>query len=95
MQDPSSLAALPQPTRSLRVAHEECSSKTPDARGRVMSDLSRSRRDASALSCPRCGTMMDEVMRIEPVAGEPGLIAFECPNCRYVTSVLQQPKKAR
>jgi hypothetical protein len=39
--------------------------------------------------------MMDEVMRIEPVAGERGLIAFECPNCRYVTSVLQQPKKAR
>jgi hypothetical protein len=38
--------------------------------------------------------MMDEVVRIAPVAGEPGLIAFECPNCTYVTSALQQPKKA-
>jgi len=29
---------------------------------------------------------------LAPVAGEPGLIAYECPNCAYVTSVLQQPK---
>jgi hypothetical protein len=34
---------------------------------------------------------MDEVVRIAPVAGEPGLIAFECTNCTYVTSLLQQP----
>ncbi len=38
---------------------------------------------------------MDEVVRIARVAGEPGLIALECPNCRHVTSVFQQPKKAR
>jgi hypothetical protein len=38
---------------------------------------------------------MDELVRIAPVAVEPGLIAFECPNCRYVTSVLQPPRKAR
>jgi hypothetical protein len=73
------------------LRYEECSSKTPDARGRVVSDLSRSRRDLSPLPCLRCGIIMDEVVRIAPVAGEPGLIAFECPNCTYVTSVLQQP----
>lgn len=31
---------------------------------------------------------MDEVLSIAPLAGEPGLIAYECPNCGYVTSVL-------
>ena len=31
---------------------------------------------------------MDEVVRIEPTLGEKGLIAYECPNCVYVTSVL-------
>jgi len=33
---------------------------------------------------------MDEVVRIAPVVGE-GLIAYECPNCVYVTSVLVPP----
>jgi hypothetical protein len=37
---------------------------------------------------------MDEVVRIAPVAGEPGLTAYECPNCGYVTSVLEPPKDA-
>ena len=30
---------------------------------------------------------MDEVVRIEPLQNEPGLIGYECPSCRYVTSV--------
>jgi hypothetical protein len=34
---------------------------------------------------------MDEVVNIAPVVGGPGLIAYECPNCVYVTSVLLQP----
>lgn len=38
---------------------------------------------------------MDEVVSIAPVAGEPGLTAYECPKCGYVTSVLQQPFGAR
>jgi predicted RNA-binding Zn-ribbon protein involved in translation (DUF1610 family) len=38
---------------------------------------------------------MDEVVSIAPVAGEPGLTAYECPNCGYVTSVLGQPKDTR
>jgi hypothetical protein len=38
---------------------------------------------------------MDEVVSIEPVVGEPGLIAYECPNCVYVTSVLVQPQQGK
>jgi hypothetical protein len=37
---------------------------------------------------------MDEVVRIVPVADEPGLIGYECPACRYVTSVFWQPRDA-
>jgi hypothetical protein len=39
--------------------------------------------------------MMDEVVHIAPVVGEPGLIAYERPKCQYVTSVLQQPDDGR
>jgi hypothetical protein len=35
--------------------------------------------------------MMDEVVYIAPVGGEPGLIAYECPKCGYLTSVLRGP----
>jgi hypothetical protein len=31
---------------------------------------------------------MEEVVRIAPVGNEPGLIAYECPSCRHVTSVV-------
>ena len=37
---------------------------------------------------------MDEVVSIAPLAGEPGLIAYECPSCGYVTSVLFHPDGA-
>jgi hypothetical protein len=37
---------------------------------------------------------MDEVVSIAPLAGEPGLIAYECPSCGYVTSVLFHPTAA-
>ncbi len=30
---------------------------------------------------------MDEVVRIEPLQNDPGLIGYECPLCCYVTSV--------
>jgi phosphate:Na+ symporter len=60
----------------------------------IVSDLSRSRRVGSTLPCPRCRTTMHEVVSIAPVAGEPGPTAYECPNCGYVTSVLEQPKDA-
>ena len=38
---------------------------------------------------------MDEVLSIAPLAGEPGLIAYECPSCGYVTSVLIHPDGGR
>ena len=56
----------------------------------IVSNLSRSKR-GSALACSRCGAAMDEVVRIEPLAGEPGLIAYECPSCGYVTSLFSHP----
>jgi hypothetical protein len=31
---------------------------------------------------------MPKVVTIAPMGGQPGLIAYECPNCAYVTSVL-------
>jgi hypothetical protein len=31
---------------------------------------------------------MKDVVRIALVQGDPGLIAYECPSCGYVTSVL-------
>ena len=40
------------------------------------------------LGCPRCKAVMEEVVWIAPVLTEPGLIAYECSSCTYVTSVL-------
>jgi hypothetical protein len=39
--------------------------------------------------------VMGHTAGIAPVVGEPGLIAYECPNCVYVTSVLVQPNSGR
>ena len=39
--------------------------------------------------CPRCkAPQMAEVVSIAPQLHEPGLIAYECPRCGYVSSVL-------
>jgi predicted nucleic acid-binding Zn ribbon protein len=59
-----------------------------------MSDLKRSNR-ADLPSCPRCSARMVDVVSIAPLGDEPGLIAYECPQCGYVTSVLQQPERHR
>jgi hypothetical protein len=53
----------------------------------VVTDLSK-----SGYACPRCKTIMNEVVRVEPLESEPGLIGYECPACCYVTSVLLQSK---
>jgi hypothetical protein len=34
---------------------------------------------------------MKDVVSIAPAHGDPGLIAYECPSCGYVTSVLISP----
>jgi predicted nucleic acid-binding Zn ribbon protein len=38
---------------------------------------------------------MEDILTIPTVAGKMGLIAYECPKCGYVTSVLQQPEDGR
>ena len=52
---------------------------------RVVSDLPKR---AGSFACPRCKAPMKEVVRIAPVQNDPGLIAYECPACGYLTSVL-------
>jgi hypothetical protein len=47
-----------------------------------------SKRNDAAPACPKCGAAMEDVVTIAPVAGDPGLIAYECPKCHHVTSVL-------
>ena len=37
---------------------------------------------------------MEEVVEIQPLVHEAGLIAYECPACRYVTSILWQPDES-
>ena len=57
-----------------------------------MSDGRRTNRDdGTGPLCPRCDAMMKDVVSIAPVGHEPGLVAYECPNCGYVTSVLLYP----
>ena len=34
---------------------------------------------------------MDEVVRIAPLQDDLGLIGYECPSCKYVTSFFWQP----
>jgi transposase-like protein len=43
---------------------------------------------ADFLTCPRCRKRMLEVVTIAPMRRQPGLVAYECPKCAYVTSVL-------
>jgi transposase-like protein len=64
-----------------------------NAMPRLATDLSRLNQDV--MSCPRCRAAMDEVVRIEPTLREKGLIAYECPRCVYVTSVLLEPQTRR
>jgi hypothetical protein len=60
----------------------------PQSRGRTpMSDQGRASR-ADLPPCPRCKAAMSEVASIAPKGRDPGLIAFECLRCGYVTSVL-------
>jgi uncharacterized Zn finger protein len=50
---------------------------------------------AGAKPCPRCKALMQEVLRIASVQTGPGLIAYECPSCGYVTSDLTPPATGR
>ena len=57
----------------------------------VVSGEKRANR-ADLLHCPRCqAAQMLEIVSIAPLIHEPGLIAYECPKCGYVMSVIQPP----
>ena len=43
---------------------------------------------ADVLPCPRCEMRMLKIVTIAPMGRQPGLVAYECPKCAYVTSVL-------
>jgi predicted RNA-binding Zn-ribbon protein involved in translation (DUF1610 family) len=49
------------------------------------------RRQAS-FACPRCKNTLREVTTVPPLQNEDGLIAYECPACSYVTSVIWPAK---
>jgi hypothetical protein len=49
---------------------------------------------AAPLSCIRCGEQMVEILRIEPLWSDPGLVAYECPDCGYVASELAHPAQS-
>jgi len=75
-----------EPITSWRVVAKECI-WSPRVCG--VSDLPK----REGFACPRCKVLMDEMVRIAPLANEPGLIGYECPACRYVTSVVLQPMR--
>jgi len=52
-----------------------------------MADLQRAHRSDTP-PCRRCGAGIHEVASVAPVGHEPGLTAYECPNCGNVTSEL-------
>jgi C4-type Zn-finger protein len=59
----------------------------------IVSDLQRARIERADLpSCTRCNADMIEILTIAPMFHEPGLIAYECPKCGYVTSHLLPPE---
>jgi tRNA(Ile2) C34 agmatinyltransferase TiaS len=86
------------PSKRIRTTRvSEMGRGRPNAGGLRVANLSRIENNAKterrerAVKCPRCGTVMDEVARIAPSLGDPGLIGYECPNCVYVTSEMLQP----
>ena len=40
------------------------------------------------LSCQKCETAMVPIADVPPFGREPGLIAYECPHCRRIKTVL-------
>jgi hypothetical protein len=63
-----------------------CPAFTPwGRRNAFVSDLPKR---AGFFACPRCKAPMKEVVWITPIQNDPGLIAYECPTCDYLTSVL-------
>jgi hypothetical protein len=60
------------------------------ARERPVAEEQRTKR-ADMPACARCGAAMEEILTILPVVHEKGLIAYECPKCGYLSSLLIDP----
>jgi hypothetical protein len=70
-----------EPLSPWRIVAKECAYV-----GGVVSDVSKS---GAGVACPRCkASNWTEITRIDPIRDEPGLIAYECCACGYVTSVI-------
>jgi rubredoxin len=93
MQQKIYLARHQKPESISRVASPGTQGSGALSQGaRIMSDGRRSSKNGDSALCPRCGTPMKDVVTIAPLAGEPGLVAYECPNCGYVTSIFLRPE---
>jgi ribosomal protein S27AE len=46
------------------------------------------------VACPRCGATMKDVVTIPPLGRAPGLVAYACSRCEYITSELFYPSQA-
>jgi hypothetical protein len=44
--------------------------------------------DPDPPACARCNTKMTQITSIAPTIKDPGLIAYECPRCGHLTSVI-------
>jgi DNA-directed RNA polymerase subunit RPC12/RpoP len=45
---------------------------------------------SEATVCSKCGTEMKEVTSVAPTLHDPGLVAYECPRCGHLTSLLER-----
>ena len=74
----------------LRSKHEVTEMQL--VRSECVSTLAQKRR---TVGCPRCHGTMSEVVRIDPLYEQPGLIAYECNDCHYVTSEIVPAENGR
>jgi hypothetical protein len=61
-------------------------------RSESVSSLAQKRRK---VECPRCKRTMSEVVSIAPLYDQPGLVAYECDDCHYVTSEIVPAENGR
>ena len=61
-------------------------------RSESVSTLAQKRRH---VECPRCNGTMSDVVSIDPLYEQPGLIAYECNDCHYVTSEIVPAENGR
>lgn len=83
----------PEASRGYLVTFKSVERALSEAPTKGKCVVANERHDANP-SCAKCGTTMKDVVTIVPVAGEPGLIGYECPNCGCVTSEILPPHQS-